>query len=374
MLADWLRLADTGPATRDKALRDKVPRDTAFRRKVVRFALRICPGPRDDAELTAFARSAPLLLDALGEARDNDRHELIAVLEAVAPLLTATTRPAAVAAVRALRPAPATPSRSTLTLLRRLGAVLVRADLDRALAGARLGADPWRAETAVLREAFAVPENAAAPVSAGTRAWRAALDDAVRAPGTWEEFRARDDGWISMPSRDRLAALIEAHRGADPRVRPALLDRMTLLQPLDAPPWTVAETAHATTAPPRQVRDDDLDQPRSAALRERLLTMLGSAAEDRRRTAAPVLARWPEPETRQAVLRAYLRGRVDLRVDADLARALGAFDEAELRGDGILRDRVALVATASTRGAATADPVAAGVVGTRLSGRGPGDP
>ncbi|MEE1746964.1 HEAT repeat domain-containing protein [Streptomyces sp. JV184] len=344
MLADWLRLADTGPATRDKALRDKVPRDTAFRRKVVRFALRICPGPRDDAELTAFARSAPLLLDALGDARDNDRHDLIAVLEAVAPLLTATARPAAVAAVRALRPAPATPSRSTLTLLRRLGAVLVRADLDRALAGARLGADPWRAETAVLREAFAVPENAAAPVSAGTRAWRAALDDAVRAPGTWEEFRARDDGWISMPSRDRLAALIEAHRGADPRVRPALLDRMTLLQPLDAPPWTVAETAHATTAPPRQVRDDDLDQPRSAALRERLLTMLGSAAGDRRRTAAPVLARWPEPETRQAVLRAYLRGRVDLRVDADLARALGAFDEAELRGDGILRDRVALVA------------------------------
>ncbi|MFE3943397.1 HEAT repeat domain-containing protein [Streptomyces sp. NPDC059118] len=347
MLADWLRLAETDPAPRDKESYDKESYDKALRHralrhKVVRFALRICAEPRNDTELTAFARSAPLLLDALGDARDDDRHDLIAVLEAVAPLLAATARPAAVAAVRALRPAPATPGRSTLTLLRRLGAVLVRADLDRALAGARLGADPWRAETAVLREAFAVPENAAAPVSAGTRAWRAALDDAVRAPGTWEEFRARDDG--SVPSRDRLAALIEAHRGADPRVRPALLDRMALLQPLDAPPWTVAETAHAPTAPPRQVRDDDLDQPRSAALRERLLILLGSAAEDRGRGAALVLARWPEPEARQAVLRAYLRGRVDLRVDADLARALGAVDETELRGDGILRDRVALVA------------------------------
>ncbi|MFE6665450.1 HEAT repeat domain-containing protein [Streptomyces sp. NPDC057697] len=341
MLSDWLRLADTGQAG-DGAPLVGASRGRALRHRVLRFALRICPGPRDDAELGAFARSAPLLLDALVDARDEERHDLIAVLEAVAPLLTATARPAAVAAVRALRPAPATPGRSTLTLLRRLGAVLVRADLDRALAGARLGADPWRAETAVLREAFAVPETAAAPVSAGTRAWRAALDEAVRAPGAWAEFHGLDDG--SVPSRDRLAALIEAHRDADPRVRSALLDRMTLLQPLDAPPWTIAETARTPTAPPRRAHDGDLDQPRSAALRERLLTMLGSAADDRRRTAALALAHWPEPEARQAVLGAYLRGRVDLRVDTGPARALGAFDETELRGEDILRDRVALVA------------------------------
>ncbi|MFF3785076.1 HEAT repeat domain-containing protein [Streptomyces sp. NPDC001933] len=335
MLAEWLRLAASRPVTTGGESRNKV----------VRFALRICAEPRDDAELMVFARSAPVLLDALAEARDSDRHDLIALLEAVAPKLPATERPAAVAAVRALRPAPATPSRSTLTLLRRLGAVPVRADLDRALADARLGADPWQAGTAVLREAFAVPETAAADAPpAGTRAWRAALDEAVRTPGTLEEFRRKGDG--AVPSRDRLTALIEAHRGAGPGVRAALLDWMTALQPIDAPPWTITETAHAPAPPPRQVRVDDLDQPRSAALRERLLAMLGSPDADRRQTAALALARWPEPEAGLPVLRAYLRGRIDLSAGpgADLARVLGAIDVTELRGDGILPERVALVA------------------------------
>lgn len=347
MLADWLRLADARPAPRNKALPDDkaFPDNRELRKKVVRLVLSLCTEPRDGAELTALARSAPLLLDVLADARDGDRHDLIAVLEAVAPMLTATARPAAVAAVRALRPAPAAPSRSTLTLLRRLGAVPVRADLDRALADARLGADPWRAVTAVLREAFSVPETAAAgTLPAGTRAWRAELDEAVRTPGTLEEFRRRDDG--TVPSRDRLSALTEAHPSAGPGVGAALVDWMTLLQPIDAPPWTIAETAHAPQPPPRRARVGDLDQPRSAALRERLLTMLGSAEADRRQAAALALARWPEPEARLPVLRAYLRGRVDLRVGAGLARALGAVDERELRGDGILRDRVARAAAA----------------------------
>ncbi|MEU0626085.1 HEAT repeat domain-containing protein [Streptomyces sp. NPDC005989] len=348
MLADWLRLAGSRPGTGRGETRSKV----------VRFALRLCTGPggaarfalrlRDeprDAELMVFARSAPVLLDALAEARDGDRHDLIALLEAVAPKLPATERPAAVAAVRALRPAPATPSRSTLTLLRRLGAVPVRADLDRALADARLGADPWQAGTAVLREAFAVAETAAADAPpAGTRAWRAALDEAGRTPGTLEEFRRKDDG--AVPSRDRLTALIEAHRGAGPGVRAALLDWMTALQPIDAPPWTITETAHAPAPPPRQARVDDLDQPRSAALRERLLAMLGSADAERRQAAALALARWPEPEAGLPVLRAYLRGRIGLPRGrgAGLARVLGAIDGTELRGDGILPERVALVA------------------------------
>ncbi|MFI6964109.1 HEAT repeat domain-containing protein [Streptomyces sp. NPDC050255] len=333
MAGNWLALAGSLPEFRDKALRNKV----------LRFALALCAEPLSDEELTAFSRSAPLLLDALADARDGDRHDLLAVLEAVAPLLTATAKPAAVAAVRALGPAPATPSRSTLTLLRRLGAVPVRADLDRALADARLGADPWRAETSVLREAFAVPEpDDAAPVSAGARAWQSALADAVRAPDALAGFRRTDDG--TLPSRDRLAALIGAHPSAAPGVRPALIDWMTWLQPVDAPPWTLAESARAPEPPPRRVRADDLDQPRSAALRERLLTMLESAGAEGRQTAAEALARWPEPEARLAVLRAYLRGRVTLPAGAETARLLGALGETELRDDGILRDRVARAA------------------------------
>ncbi|MEU1349449.1 HEAT repeat domain-containing protein [Streptomyces sp. NPDC005795] len=333
MVGGWLVLAGSRAQPRDKVLRNKV----------VRFALRLCAEPWSAGELTAFSRSAPVLLDALADARDGDRHDLLAVLEAVAPLLTATARPAAVAAVRALDPAPSRPNRSTLTLLRRLGAVLVRADLDRALAEARLGADPWRAEAAVLRRAFDVPEpGAAASGSAGTRAWRSALADAVRAPGALAEFRRKDDG--AVPSRERLAALIEAHRGAGPGAGAALVDWMTWLQPVDAPPWTLAETARVPEPPARRVRADDLDQPRSAALRERLLTMLGSADAESRRTAAEALARWPEPEVRLAVLRAYLRGHVDLPTGADFTRALGTLGEAELRQEGIVRERVARAA------------------------------
>ncbi|MER5360349.1 HEAT repeat domain-containing protein [Streptomyces sp. NPDC002785] len=328
MLADWLRLAGSRPAVRDR---------------VVRFALRICSAPWAAGELTTFARSISVLLDTLVNARDEDRHDLIAVLEAVAPMLTAAGRPAVAAAVRALRPAPTTPSRSTLTLLRSLGAVLVRADLDQALASARLGADPWQAQAAVLREAFAAPEPTAAPMSAETRAWRAALADAVRAPGTLEEFSRQDDGRVG--SRDRLTALIEVHHGTDPEVGAALLDWMTLLQPLDAPPWTITETAQAPTPPPRHVRIDDLDQPRSTALRERLLDMLGSTAADRRETAALALAKWPEPEARLPVLRAYLRGHIGIPIGVDLARALRTLDETELRSEDVLHDRVALAAS-----------------------------
>lgn len=121
---------------------------------------------------------------------------------------------------------------------------------------------------------------------------------------------------------------------------------MTVLQPIGAPPWTITETAHAPAPPPRDVRVDDLDQPRSAALRERLLAMLGSADADRRQTAALALTRWPEPETRLPVLRAYLRGRIGLPggPGTDLAGLLGLIDEAELREEGVLPERVALVA------------------------------
>ncbi|MFI9627914.1 HEAT repeat domain-containing protein [Streptomyces sp. NPDC052042] len=372
MLGDLLRLAAARPAAR---------------KDLARLALRTCPGPRTAEELTVCARSLPVLLDALKGARDEDRHDLIVLLEEVAPTLPAVGGPAVVAAVRALPPAPATPHRSTLTLLRRLGAVPVRADLDRALDAARLGADPWTAEAAVLREAFAAPapgptppdgHPGGTPASAGAvpgvstvgppradatgagpirtdgapadggradaiRAWRAALREATRNPAALEEFRRRDDGTIG--SRDRLAALIEAHPAADPGVRAALLDWMTRLQPLDAPLWTLTETARTPAPPPRRVRDGDPGRSRSAPQRARLLAMLESTAADRRETAARALATWPEPDARRSALLAFLRGHVDLPVDADLARALTGVDTAELRGDGILRERVALLAS-----------------------------
>ncbi|MFJ7590943.1 HEAT repeat domain-containing protein [Streptomyces sp. NPDC097617] len=361
MLADWLRLADSVPAVRGR---------------VLRFVLRLCPAPWTTEELADFARFTGVLLaglnglngcaaldgpDGLDEASAGDRHGLMTVLEAVAPTLPAAVKPAVVDAVRALPPAPG--SRSVLALLRGLGAVLVRADLERALASARLDADPERAETAVLRDAFAVPQASAATPTAEAKAagkaaaeaapeakaeadaWRAALDAAVRTPGALERLRRLGPPYEGIPgSRDRLSTLIEVHAAAAPAVRPALIDWMTDIQPLDAPPWTITEATHARAPRPRTVHVDDLDQPRSTALRERLLAMLQASAPAHRHTAALALLEWPEPEARLPVLRAFLHGRVDVPVGADLARTLHALGGTELRADGILHDRVALAA------------------------------
>lgn len=331
MLPDWLHLAGSEPALRNR---------------VLRLTFRLCPAPWTTEELAAFARCTGVLLEGLSEASAEDRHDLIAVLEAVAPTLPAALRPAVADAVRAL---PAAPSGgpSTLPLLRSLGAVLVRADLEQSLASARLNANPRQAETAVLRDAFAAPQSPAVTAPAEAEKWRAALDAAVRTPGALEEFRRLCRTRDGIPgSRDRLAALIDVHAFAGPEVRAALVDWMTDIQPLDAPPWTITETIHAPAPRPRTVHVDDLDQPRSTALRERLLAMLQAqeSAPDRRHTAALALLEWPEPETRLPVLRAFLQGRIDVPVGADLARTLCAFGETELRADDILHDRVALVA------------------------------
>ncbi|MFJ2648742.1 HEAT repeat domain-containing protein [Streptomyces sp. NPDC087420] len=332
LLADWLRLAVSEPAVRS--------------RRILRLALRLCPEPWTDGELAVWAGSVDVLLGAFGAfgafgalgARDSeDRGALLTLLDAVAPKLSAVEKLVAADSVRAL---PCAPGPSSLALLRRLGAVLVRADADRALTAARLGADPWRAESEVLREAFAVGEAVVA--GAVAVAWRGDLGAAVRSAGALEEFRGRDA--VTLEPGERLAALIEAFPSAVPEARSALLDWMTALRPLDVPDWTLAEEAGRAAFPARAVRADDLDQPRSAALRERLLAMLEAADPERRTAAAAALAGWTEPEAVRPVLLAFLHGRVDLAVGGGgLAGALRALGEADLRAEGIRHDRVARV-------------------------------
>ncbi|GAA2390205.1 hypothetical protein Cme02nite_73710 [Catellatospora methionotrophica] len=327
MLADWLRLAADEPALRPATLR---------------LTLRLCPAPWPSDELKLLGRSARTLVAALADATGDDRDDLLAVLEAVAPTLPRTQAVDLAARLRALPPT-AAGKRSALPVLRGCGAVLTRADVEQALAGARLGADPWRGETAVLRDAFAIT---ATPGTGEAAAWRRGLEAAVRTTEALGAFRAGDDG--TVPSRHRLDALIDLFPAAHRDARDALLDWMETLQPVGAPPWTIAEDARRPVPAPRAPRDGDLDQPRSAAQRDRLLAMLDGADAGRRDTAATALLTWPEPETARAVLRAYLRGSVDVTVRVDLARALATIDEAELRtlasGSDTGRERIAAAA------------------------------
>ncbi|WP_255311768.1 HEAT repeat domain-containing protein [Streptomyces sp. PTY087I2] len=333
LLGHWLDLA----AGTDEA---------GIRSRLVRCALRLCPGPWSADETAVLARYAGTVADAFGTAMGEGGAagfggELIDVLHAVAPHVSAGRRFPVVEALRALPPAGLGGSprpeaaASILSLLRRFGAVLVRADLDRALAAAHRGADPWRAAPAVLREAFGVPGEGVALDEPAE--WHAELADAVRTPEALAEFRGRystsaaaagasriagTEGPVRPPtsprSRHLLHALVEAYPGATPQVRARLVDWMTRLQPLDAPEWTIAETwaaSAAAGAPARPARAGDLDQPRSAAQRSRLLAMLDAESPERRTAAALALRDWPEPDVSRAVLRAYLRGRIDVLPD-----------------------------------------------------------
>ncbi|MEV8403187.1 HEAT repeat domain-containing protein [Streptomyces niveus] len=295
--ADWLALAASLPDAM-----------SGTRVRLVRVATRMRQARLSGSERRTYERYLPVLLNCLADKASlgEDGRDLVSALEEVAPLLSTADKRAVIAAVRAL---PGTAPAPTLTLLRGCDAVLVRADLDQALAAAATA----RAEGAVLREAFGIP------------------DGAVAAPD-------------SHNSRERLAALADEYPAADPTTRSALLNRMIALQPLDVPPWMLGESASDTSAtrtPGRTVRADDLDQPRSAALRARLLGMLDAPDPDRRRTAALALRTWPDPDIRSAVLRAYLSGRVDVDVPADAVRA-GAL--AALEGGDFRYDRLARVA------------------------------
>jgi HEAT repeat protein len=344
MLTHWLELADARPAHRGP---------------VLRFTLRLCPPPWTAGEMETFARSARVLVAGLADIGDGHRDRLLALLEDTVPLLPAAEALHIAARIRAL-PSGAAGSRSALVLLRRCGAVLTRADLGRALAAVRVGADPWLAEEDVLREAFGLPRPVTAAAPGGSdgaperpavHRWREALEVAARTPGALRRFRAADqseDGSNSQEreqahehragrdgrpadSRDRLNVLIDVFPTADTDVRDALLDWMIELQPVDTPPWTIAEDARQHVPTRRAPRPGDLDQPRSVALHERLLEMLDDPVQSQREIAARALLDWPEPQIRLTVFRAFLHGRVDLTVTTDLARVLTFMSETELR-------------------------------------------
>ncbi|REE97757.1 HEAT repeat domain-containing protein [Thermomonospora umbrina] len=304
MLAHWLGLAEAHPET-------------------LGFVLRLCPPPWSADEVKLFARSVRPLVAGLADIDDDHRDRLVAVLNEAVAGLPASEAFEIASRLRALPPG-AAGSRAWLALLRRSGAVLTRADVERALAAVRVGARPSAED--VLREAFAAPEMDE-PLPEEAFRWREALSEAVRSPAALGRFRA-EDGFAAVGSRHRLNALIDVFSSTE--LRDALLDWMCELQPVDAPPWTLAEKARRRAPALRTPRPSDLDQPRSAAQRERLLSMLDDPAPDRREAAARTLLTWPEPETRLAVLRAHLQGRVDITVTADLARASTLLGEGEL--------------------------------------------
>ncbi|MFI6584128.1 HEAT repeat domain-containing protein [Embleya sp. NPDC050493] len=318
----------------------------ADRAAVLRLALDVCPAPWSAAERDAFADACDVLAAELGAVAGAGE-----VLERIADSLSEVAAFVLAARIRAL-PARSFAGRTPLAVLRRCGAVLTRADVDRALAGARLGPNPWQAEAEVLRLAFgsesragaaagerdrrvdkpdpragksgSVEDPAAPPdpdAPARVAAWRSALHVAVRSARAFAAIRARA-GSADIDSRSRVDALIEVFPEVDPEHRAALLDWLTELQPIDAPSWVLAERAARAVAPTRVPDPADLDQPRSTPQRERLLALLTADDPARRSAAARMLSGWDEPQVRRAILDACLRGMLDLPPRPGLGRGL----------------------------------------------------
>lgn len=258
----------------------------ARRPAALALAVHIGRTPWPAEETRVYAAAVRTLTAALLAITHDHRDTALRWLETVVPHLPADDRTETAERIRTF-PATGSGRRSVLPLLRRCGAVLTRADLDRALAAARVGPDPWEVELAVLRQAF-------------------------------DTTAGEDD---PIPSRRRLAALIAAYPDADATARPALVDEMVTLQPLGAPQWTITERA---AVPHVERRDPEL--PRSAALRRRLLADLDAPAPGDRLAAARTLLTWPEPAARNAVLTAYLAGRIDGVDLPPLAAALSTMD------------------------------------------------
>ncbi|MCY1004148.1 HEAT repeat domain-containing protein [Nannocystis pusilla] len=277
-----------------------------------------------DAE--ALRRCAAFVDDLAARLDDSPREPLLGLLDDLMPLLEV---PAALALAERLRrsePRPNLSSRSWLGRLRRCGAVLVRADLERALHDCAGTPNPIALARAVLRDAFpGLP----------------ALDEAARRlrEDLAEALREGDPAVLHDP-RLTPELLCELHRDVPADLHAAWLDRLLQLQPLD-----VDRLQPRPPAPPRH-----LPPPRSAAVLAGLLARLGCSAPPERERAADLLLAWPEPAAQSALLAACLEGHVD--ITPARARALAARFAAEAptwlaaaEYDLALRDRVVALST-----------------------------
>ncbi|MDC0668155.1 HEAT repeat domain-containing protein [Nannocystis radixulma] len=235
---------------------------------------------------------------------DGPREPLLQLLDAVLPRLDTLAAWRLAESLRRSAPRPNLSSRSWLERLRRCGAVLVRADLERALHDCAATPDPAALTRAVLRDAF--PGLAAL-----------AADELQHRDRLAEQLRAGADARELLARPLQPALLRDLYPDVPPAQQGAWLDRLLQLQPLDVPDFQPPAPASARHQPP----------PRSAAALARLLARLAGSGPHDREHVADLLLGWPEPAAQRAVLAACLEGHVLL--DNRRASRLGAIFAAE---------------------------------------------
>ena len=177
--------------------------------------------------------------------------EFLELLLAFAPAFSPFQATHLVAALRAIPIPSQRDGGRYLALLQALGALLSRADLERALAACSRASESSRVMRAILGDALSLPtlprEQRESPSS---RAFTQALDEAIRLeqPHALAALRQKLQSEPLPKTSLLLAALADAYPHAHPLHQSALLDWMLQLQPLGLSAWRAREDALAAEA------------------------------------------------------------------------------------------------------------------------------
>ena len=208
--------------------------------------------------------------------------------------------------------------RSLLTLLRRCGITLVRADIDDALASAERSPDPRDLARRILADAF-LHRELAPTRNTLKKGPKQALERAAKTRRA-AEIESLQTTWTADP-KPTITALIDTYVEGDPQLRPALLGWLCELQPPGAP------LRRAVPCEPndrgRRPRADDLDQPLCAALLRRLCRDLDDP--QRCKGAATALLQRAEaldPSLRQRLVQGFLGGELGAGPGANVSHDL----------------------------------------------------
>lgn len=257
-----------------------------------------CTGVLDPRERILLGDQLDLLLAALPRG-ESGRAELLDLLEQLLPQLAPAAALRVAAAYRGLPPAANRKGRSPFDFLRACGVVLDESDLHRALAECAGTSDPQAGARAVLREAFLAGKSGL-PTDAAAQAARAAMETASYA-GKQALAGLRKQWPLAARPRATLQLLIDRYPSAPAATQPELLEFMLALQP----PFAAAVGSNPT---PHPRREPVAGPHRSSAA---WLAQLDAPDQSERRAAVQALLQLPDLGAQDALLEAYLSGRLE---------------------------------------------------------------
>lgn len=274
----------------------------------------------DADEVLSLARRVNAHLRALADADDALFGDLSSLLDRVIPALPEPLRRRVASALRALPDRPAAADHAPFSQLLACGAIIERADVERALRESRRAPDYAASQRRVLRAAFFSDASGSATASFS----RSTLERVLRGELDLDALHRTLRGSL----RDVVSVMIHYFPELPDDEQRATLDLLAGRFAIGAASWRYDD---ARLTPPRKARGtaNALSGPPSRALLQRIVHVLETGESDERTSAAAKLLAWPTDEAPR-VLDAYLRGTVKLCPSPALAAPLAHVGDDEL--------------------------------------------